>query len=157
MHSIKNISERKVWMHLKVLLKLKNPKNPKNPKKKKKKKTTGLDFFFKPGFFPTLGPAGDAPARLPAGGVHPAWPHRQHQQLDELGQLSDVPARRRSGALQRAGHHGAGAHCDEPGRGAAPQLCPRRPQPQPQPRRQRRLPLLQGRDSVMRSSLGIVF
>jgi hypothetical protein len=57
-------------MHLKVFVKLtKNPKNPpvwaKNPKKPKKKtknpkkpkkpkKTTGLVFFLKPGFFPTL-------------------------------------------------------------------------------------------------------
>jgi hypothetical protein len=57
-------------MHLKVFVKLKktqktlpsgqktqkNPINPKNPKKNQKtqKKPTGLVFFKKPGFFPTL-------------------------------------------------------------------------------------------------------
>ncbi len=54
-------------MHLKVFVKLKNtlktpssgqknPKKTKKPKKtqKKPKKPTGLGFFLKPGFFPTL-------------------------------------------------------------------------------------------------------
>jgi hypothetical protein len=54
-------------MHLKVFVKLKKtlktpssgqkkPKNPKKPKKTQKnlKKPTGLGFFKKPGFFPTL-------------------------------------------------------------------------------------------------------
>jgi hypothetical protein len=57
-------------MHLKVFFKLKKPyklallgkyikktrkkKSQKNPNKKKPKKPTGLVFFFKPGFFPTL-------------------------------------------------------------------------------------------------------
>ncbi len=54
----------KVWMHLKVIVKLKKTlktlssgqKNPKKPKKnqKPKKKPLGWVFLKKPGFFPTL-------------------------------------------------------------------------------------------------------